>query len=214
MRKMLIIIFAFAIFLAFAEESLAVDIESGFLFGTMRFDGGRPENSGRKFSIGMKTDLIWKGRLEKILGFRINTIAEPTDCTVQMLDDVFAVSGRLQYKVNPGDKTVFSPFLGVELQQWKRNSSGELWGDLLFTQAVFGLELERDNLYFEIGGLQPFYTNVDEGSAPDGELGFILSGGVIYEEKLKLGLFYRQEKFEGNPDSKLSWFGLSIVYMF
>lgn len=228
MRNILIVTFAIAVFLSFAEKSLAIDagsetvdveskrfdIESGLLFGTMRFDGGRPENTGRKFSIGMKTDLIWEGRLEKILGFRINTIAEPTDSTVQMLDDVFAVSGKLRYKLNPDGKIIFSPFLGIEAQQWKRNSSGELWGDLLFAEAVFGLGLEHDNLYFEAGGLLPFWTYVDEGPTQDGELGFMLSTGVIHKEKLKLGLFYRQEKFEGDPDSKLSWFGLSAVYRF
>lgn len=216
MRKILIVIFAFAVFLGFAEKSLAFDVESGFIFETMRFHGNRPENSGRKFTIGIETDLIWEGRLEKILGVRFDTIAEPTDDKDQMLNDIFAVSGKLRYQLNPDDKTIISPFLGIEGQQWRRNSSTEeeLWGDLLFTEAVFGLGLERDNFYFEAGSLWPFWADVDEGPAPNGELGFILSGGVIYKERIKLGLFYSQEKFGGASDFGLKRYGLSILYKF
>lgn len=216
MKKLLIVVLFFAILLAFPERSFAVEVEPGLIFGTIRFDGGRPENSGRKFSIGIKTDLIWEGRLEKVLGVRLSTIAEPTDCKDEILNDIFALSGRISYQLNPNDKTIISPFLGTELQQWRRNSSTkeELWGDLLFTEAVFGLGLERDNFYFEAGGLWPFWTHVDGGSRPNGELGFMLSGGVICKERIKLGLFYRQEKFEGDPDSKLDWYGLLITYRF
>lgn len=213
MRKLLVVV----LLLAFAERSFAVDVESGFLFGTMRFDGGRPENSGRKFSVGFMTDLIWRGEVDTILGFEFKTIGEPTDCTVQMLDDVSAASLKFRYKLNPDGKTVFSPFLGVKGQLWKRNSSTEeeLWGDLLFIQALFGLGLERDNLYFEVVALSPsFWTHVDQGPTPDGELGFMLTGGVIQKERLKLGLFYSLEKFGGDPGSKLSWYGVSAVYRF
>lgn len=209
MRKLLVVV----LLLAFAERSFAVDVESGFLFGTMRFDGGRPENSGRKFSVGFMTDLIWRGEVDTILGFEFKTIGEPTDCKFQILDDVSTASLKFRYKLNPDDKTVYSPFLGIEAQQWKRNSfpEEELWGDLFFGEALFGLGLERDNFYFEVGGLWPFWTHVDQGPAPDGELGFMFSGGIIQKEKLKLKLFYRRDKLE---DSKLSWFGLSAVYMF
>jgi len=189
MKKLLIIALFLVVFLGFAEKSLAVDVESGFLFGTMRFDGGRPENSGRKFSIGFVTDLIWRGELEKTLGLRFQTIAEPTDCTIKILNDLFAFFGKLQFELNPNDKTVFSPFLGVEIQQWKRNSSGELWGDLLFIQALFGLGLKHDDLYFQLGGiLPPFWTHVDEGPAPDGELGFMISGQILCKNKIELGV--------------------------
>jgi len=224
MRKVLIVILAFVIFLSFAEKSLAVDVEprafdveSGFSIGTMRFDGGRPENSGRKFSTEFLFDLIWRGRLEKTLGFRFKTIGEPTDCTFEMLNDTITFLGKVQYELNPDDKIIFSPFLGVELQEWKRNSSTkekELWGDLLFSQAVFGLGLEYDDLYFELGGLLPFWTNVDEGPAPPGELGFMANFGLMRKERLKIDLFYRQEKFGGDPDSKLKWYGVSAVYRF
>lgn len=201
MRKLLIVVFAFAVFLGFVERSLAVDVEPRFEFGTVySTEDNHPEAEGRKFRIGSGVKITWGEKLKKILDVGYWTRAEPPDDDPEMPSDDFRFSGLISYELDYENAVIY-PFAGFGFEQLRRNSpkpAEMFYGDLWFTDVVVGLGLRYKNLYFEPAVVWPFWTKTDSGHQPKGKLGHVLNTGIIVDENINLGMRWGQKRFGGD----------------
>lgn len=220
---MVINVLFLTILVTFAKASHAVKFEPYIKYGTIDADEkDHKKATGHKSMIGTGFNLIFgaEERFKKILGAEYWTMAEPVDEDHEVPHDGIVLSGKFSYDFFPYADTVIYPFAGLGLERWRRNSPEEaqkrFYGDLYFANTTFGFGAKHKNIYFEAGGLLPFWSDTDSGQEPNGKLGFTLNTGILYKN-IDFGLFYSQKKFGGDgsqTDFQLEQYGFIIRYKF
>ncbi len=200
-----------------------MEVESYIKFGTIdSAEKNHSRASSNKSMMGTGVNITFGERFKKVFGAEYWTMAEPVDEDREVPHSGIALSGKFSYQFAPYNNTVIYPFVGLGLEQWNRNSPSfeecprRFYGDLRFVDTFFGLGLKHKNLYFEVGGLLPFWSDTDTGHKPNGELGITLNAGILHKN-INFGLFYSQKRFEGDgsqTDFQLEQYGFSIGYRF
>ena len=208
MKKLAAVVF---LSLFFIKMGYAVSLKPYVKSGTIDFsEKDHSEATGHKSMVGAGVELVFEGKIEKILGLEYWTMAEPEDDDSKIIHDGAFIFGRANCQLFEISSIEIWPFAQIDVQRWRRNSDSKKFGELYFSDIVFGINSKYKNIYFETKANFPFWSDTDNGQKTSGKLGIGANAGLEWK-KLVFELSYNQNKFE---DFRMEQYFLSLGYRF
>ncbi|MBU4069713.1 MAG: hypothetical protein KJ646_01915 [Nanoarchaeota archaeon] len=158
--------------------------------------------TGHKVMTVVGVDLTKGEKFKKGLTFEYGAMGEPTDDDQEMIHDYLKLFLKAKYDRSLGKKGfTISPLIEFGGEFWRRNSpkgdkANDFFGDLLFLEVRPGIEIKNKNKYLEVKGILPVWSYTDTGHKPDGEIGYAVNAGIIFNKKVDFKLFYDRTRFD------------------
>ncbi len=175
-------------------------------------------SEGHKSLTGLGVNLNYGDKLKTTLNGEMWIMGEPLDEDTEIPKKGYHLGIKSKYRLGKKNRTLFSPFVKVDYNKWKRDSSKcpDGFRSLEFITGNVGIEAERGMFHAKVGGLLPLWSETDKAAKPKGKLGIDASVGIIYKDFF-LNAFYNQTSFKsdlGQPEITLNLYGAMLGYKF
>lgn len=187
--------------------------------GTIGFEENKiPE--GHKFftGFGANLNLNYWDKLEITFNGEAGFMGELLDEDTEIPKKGYHLGIKSRYRLGKKNSTLFSTFVKVGYNKWKRDSSKypDSFRSLEFITGSAGIEAEKGMFHAKVGGLLPLWSQTDKTTKPKGKIGIDTSVGITYKDFF-LDAFYNQTSFKPDleqPEITLKLYGAMLGYKF